>query len=119
MTASAFSLSAAIPAESFSVTHGEPIIGALHGPNRHYFCDYCLSWLFTRPDGVDFFVNVRSPMINDSEWVVPFIETYTEEKLSWATTTARHSFAKFPPADMYERLMGEYAEVLSAQPDGG
>lgn len=31
MSASAFSLSAAIPLEGFAVTQGEPVIGGLHG----------------------------------------------------------------------------------------
>src|SRR3546814_6643676 len=44
MTASAFSLSAAIPTQGFRVTSGEPVIGGLHGTERHYFCPFCLSW---------------------------------------------------------------------------
>ena len=31
MTASAFSLSVAIPSDGFEATHGEPVIGGLHG----------------------------------------------------------------------------------------
>jgi len=39
MTASAFSLSAAIPSEGFEVTAGAPAIGGLHGAEiHHYFC---------------------------------------------------------------------------------
>ncbi len=68
MTGSAFSLSAAIPSEGFAVTQGEPVIGGLHGPSRHYFCPHCLSWLFTRPEGLDHFVNVRSTMLDDPAW---------------------------------------------------
>ncbi|MDP3174465.1 MAG: GFA family protein [Phenylobacterium sp.] len=37
MTSSAFSLSAAIPADGFAVVQGEPVIGGLHGASRHYF----------------------------------------------------------------------------------
>src|SRR3546814_32330 len=40
MTASAFSLSAAIPTQGFRVTSGEPVIGGLHGTARHYFCPF-------------------------------------------------------------------------------
>jgi hypothetical protein len=109
MTSSAFSLSAAIPAGGFRVTGGEPVIGGLHGPNRHYFCGYCMSWLFTRPDGLDFFVNVRSPLLDERVYDVPFIETWTSEKLPWATTPARHSYPQYPAPDAYEPLMAEYA----------
>jgi hypothetical protein len=109
MTASAFSLSVAIPSEGFSVTQGEPAIGGLHGPSRHYFCPYCMSWMFTRPEGLDQFVNVRSTMLDDPTWAAPFIETYTREKLPWANTSAVRSFEKFPAYEEYAGLIAEYA----------
>ena len=40
MSASAFSLSVAVPAEGFAVTAGEPVIGGLHGTTRHFFCPH-------------------------------------------------------------------------------
>ena len=60
MSSSAFSLSAAIPAEGFEIIAGEPVIGGLHGGTRHYFCPHCMTWMFTRPEGMDWFVNLRS-----------------------------------------------------------
>ena len=98
MTGSAFSLSVAIPSQGFAVTQGEPAIGGLHGPTRHYFCPHCMSWLFTRPEGFDAFVNVRATMLDDPSDFVPFIETMTSEKLPWATTPAVHSFDEFSAA---------------------
>src|SRR4051812_46526050 len=62
MTASAFSLSAAIPSEGFAVIKGEPTIGGLHGEHRHFFCPHCKSWLFTKAHGLDTFVNLRPTM---------------------------------------------------------
>ena len=56
MSASAYSLSAAIPAEGFEVVQGEPVVGGLRGATRHYFCPHCMSWMFTRPEGVDWIV---------------------------------------------------------------
>ena len=109
MTGSAYSLSAAIPAQAFSVIQGEPVIGALHGANRHYYCGWCMSWMFTRVARTDLFVNVRASLIDDPEWTLPFIETCTDEKLPWATTPAQHSFPQFPPEEAYEPLMQEYA----------
>jgi hypothetical protein len=53
MSASAFSLSIGIPSEGFDVTEGEPVTGGLHGPTRHFFCARCLSWMFTRPEGMN------------------------------------------------------------------
>jgi hypothetical protein len=49
--------------------------------------------MFTRPEGRDFFVNLRPTMLDDPSWFTPFIETSTSEKLPWATTPAVHSFA--------------------------
>jgi len=69
-----------------------------------------MSWMFTRPDVTDAFVNVRPTMLDDCTWFMPFIETYTSERLHWATTPAVHSFEKFPPLESYESLVSEYAE---------
>lgn len=109
MSASAFSLSAAIPSAAFSVTKGEPVIGGLHGSPRHYFCAHCMSWLFTRADGLDAFVNLRPTMLDDPGWFTPFIETYTSEKLPWSRTPAVYSFEKFPSFEDYDSLTKEFA----------
>ncbi|OHV84413.1 GFA family protein [Rhizobium sp. LCM 4573] len=113
MSASAYSCSAAIPSDGFEVIQGEPVIGGLHGEDlHHYHCPRCKSWLFTRPEGIDWFVNLRPTMLDDASWFSPFIETYTSEKLSWATTPAAHSYEKFPPFEDYEALVKEFAEQL-------
>jgi hypothetical protein len=110
MTASAFSLSALYPSNGFKIILGEPVIGGLHGATRHYFCSYCMSWLFTRPDGMDEFVNVRATMMDGAQSLSPFIETYTDEKLPWATTPAVHSFNKFPSPENFPALLSEFAK---------
>jgi hypothetical protein len=109
MTSSAYSLSVAFPSEAFTVTQGEPVIGGLHGALQHYFCAYCMSWMFTRPPGLDWFVNVRTSLLDDAERFAPCIETCTKEKLSWATTPAVHSYETFPPQDEFPRLIAAYA----------
>ena len=109
MTASAFSLSALYPSSGFKVTLGKPVIGGLHGATRHHFCAHCMSWLFTRPDGMDEFVNVRATIMEDAESFSPYIESCTDEKLPWATTTAVHSFNKFPSPDDFPALISEFA----------
>lgn len=117
MSASAFSLSMAIPAAEFAVTKGEPVIGGLHGDAQHFFCDWCMSWMFTRMEGFDDFVNLRTPMLDDATWVVPFVETYTSEKFPWAATAAAHSYPKFPPMEDFARLIADFAE-RGARPPG-
>ncbi len=113
MSSSAFSLSAAIPAEAFEVIEGEPVIGGLHGATRHYFCPHCKTWMFTRPEGMDWFVNLRPTMLDDTGWYSPFVETFTSEKLSFAETGAAHSYETFPPMEDYEGLVKEFAERAS------
>lgn len=112
MTGSAFSLSAAIRSQGFAITEGEPVIGGLHGTTRHFFCPRCMSWIFTRPEGFDF-VNLRATMLDDPRYFVPFIETYTSEKLPWATTPAPHSFERFPAVDEYQGLIDKYAQWVN------
>jgi hypothetical protein len=112
MSASAYSLTAMFPSNGFAV-EGEPVIGGLHGEHRHFFCSHCKSWMFTRPHGVDQFVNVRPTMFDDVSWFAPFIETYTSEKLSWAITPARHSFEKFPAMTDYGDLVARYAKHVA------
>jgi len=92
------------------VTQGEPTIGALRGVHRHFFCDYCKSWLFTRPEGIDWIVNFRATMLDDpSGFSVPFMETYTCEELAWVSTPARHSFVQFPELDDYTKIVEDFA----------
>jgi hypothetical protein len=110
MTASAFSLSALYPRESFEVMQGEPVIGGLHGATRHFFCPHCMSWLFTRPEGLDEFVNVRTAMMDDAALFPPYVEMYTGEKLPWATTLAVHSFETDPSDERFMELVAEFAE---------
>lgn len=111
MSSSAFSLSALFPGEAFSVTRGEPVIGGLHGATRHFFCGYCMSWLFTRPEGQGDFVNVRSTMFDNAADYRPFIETFTSEKLDWVSTGATHSFPEFPPQEQFPALLQKYADT--------
>ena len=111
MSASAFSLSAAFPADKFSIIQGEPVIGGIHGPAGHHFCPHCKSWLFTRTEGTEWFVNVRPTMFEDHSWFKPFVETYTSKKFPWISTGAVHSFDEFPPLEAYEGLIREYARI--------
>ena len=109
MSASAFSLSLAVPADGFEAIAGEPVLGGLNR-DMHHFCPACMTWMFTRPLGMDWFVNVRPSLLDDHGWFVPFIETWTSEKLPWAATPARHSFETVPELPAFEPLIAEYAE---------
>jgi hypothetical protein len=111
MSASAFSLTLTIPADGFEVSKGEPVIGGLHGPDAHHFhCPHCKSWVFTRAQGMDWFVNLRATMLDEHRWFEPYAEFFTDEKLPWATTPARHSYATVPEMAEFGPLMEAYAK---------
>lgn len=110
MSASAFSLTAMVPAAAFRVLTGSPVKGGIKGPQlEHYFCPDCMTWVFTRIVGVTDFINVRPTMFDDPKWSRPFIETMTADRLPWAQTPAVHSYAGFPPVEDFPRLMQEFA----------
>lgn len=111
MTAGAFSLTIALPSAGLSVVKGVPVIGGLHGATRHYHCGHCLSWLFTRPEGLDQLVHLRATMLDDARWFRPYIETWTREGLAWAKTGAEHSYETQPNFEDYGALCAEYARV--------
>jgi hypothetical protein len=113
MTSSAYSLTAMIPANAFQITQGEPVIGGLHGDKtQHYFCPHCMTWMFTRNKGWDAFVNVRPTLLDQTGWFGVFMETYTSEKLSFASTGAKRSFPKFPKPEDFEGLLKDYKESI-------
>jgi hypothetical protein len=105
LSASAYSLTIAIPSDGFAVTQGEAVIGGMHGVHRQLYCPHCKNWMFTQPHGLDFFVNVRATMLDEHAWYEPFVEVYTDEKIPWATTSAPHSFASQPDMDGYTPLL--------------
>jgi hypothetical protein len=111
MTGSAYSLSALYSSDAFKVTGGAPVIGGLHGPTRHFFCPHCMSWLFTRPEGMDNLVNVRATMMDDARVFAPFVEMYTEEMLPWAKTRAIHTFERFPTIERFLELIADYSKI--------
>ena len=109
MSSSAYSLSLAIPADGFAVTQGETMLGGL-SKDMHHFCPACMTWMFTRPVGMDWFVNLRPTMLDDHAWFAPYVETFTSEMLPWATTPARHSFETFPDLAGFQPLIEAYAK---------
>ncbi len=110
MSASAFSLSAAIPVAGFEVVRGETVLGGLRNPElRHHFCPRCLTWLYTQfmPE----FVNLRVTMLDDPSWFSPYLETWTSTRLPWAATGAVHAYEEFPPMEQFPDLLAEFARA--------
>ncbi|MDF0595102.1 GFA family protein [Psychromarinibacter halotolerans] len=111
MTGSAFSLTVMTPAEGFRVTGGEAVRGGLGTGHRHMHCAKCLSWVFTQPQGVDFLVNVRTPMLDAPPTEVPFMETKLSDAMPFARLGAPHGFDDFPTGDDIPGLIEDYAKT--------
>lgn len=109
MSSSSFSLSSGYPFAALEVVKGEPVIGGIHGATRHYFCGHCMSWIFTRPEGMDEFVNIRTTMLDSPPTEPPFMEVFTDEALPWAVIGAKHSFGTLPAMESFGPLMAEFA----------
>jgi len=115
MTGSAFSTTLSVPSSGFEVIAGQTVIGGIHGDQaRHYHCEWCKSWMFTRIEPDMGFVNVRPAMLDHPEGFAPYVEMQVAEKLPWASTGAPRSYDRFPEFDEYEGLMREYAAWLQA-----
>lgn len=83
--------------------------GVRSADSPHFFCEYCKSWMFTRPAALPQIVNVRPSMFDDHAWFRPFMETFTANKLPWAITGALHSFEAFPRDEDYMPLVQAFA----------
>ena len=110
LTASAFSLTTMFPSDSFSYT-GELIKGGLgSGGRAHYYCKSCLGFVFSRIEGADHRINLRTSVLDEAASFEPFVEVMTEEKMPWARVPAVHSFARFPETlEDLQALMDDYA----------
>ncbi|MGB0659702.1 MAG: GFA family protein [Mangrovicoccus sp.] len=116
MTASAFSLSALVPDAAVDFDGPEPVLGGAMNPDqRHYFCPNCMSWLYTRINGLDGFVNLRSSLLDDAAGMEPFVETCTAEKLPWAETKAQRSFDAMPTEEGFREAIGAYQATVKAK----
>lgn len=98
------------------MTKGEGVKGGLRGPHDQFFCDSCKSWVYTKPHGIDWIVNVRTTMLDEPGWDLPFIEVMTSEKLPWIDLPVDRGFEAFPEMDDYQQLIADYAES-SKRPD--
>ena len=109
MTGSAFSLSSLYPAEAFAVLQGETMLGGMRAGPRHHFCPSCMSWLFTQPEGMDAFVNVRSTMLDAPARHRPFADVFVSEGLGWGQSGAVRRYEREPDESEFEELMAAYA----------
>ncbi|MEM9738729.1 MAG: GFA family protein [Pseudomonadota bacterium] len=110
LTSGPYSLSLLVPASGFEVVEGEPVLGGLHGEHKQFFCGHCKSWIFTRPNGLESFVNVRVTMLEDPSWVRPIVDIATASQLPGVVSGATHSFEGFPAAEDFTPIMQDFAD---------
>ncbi|WP_369410572.1 GFA family protein [Parasedimentitalea denitrificans] len=110
LCASAYSLTAMFPIDSFSCI-GELIKGGLGSEGReHYFCKSCLNFVFSKI-GAAQRINLRTSVLDDAASFEPFVEIMTDKKMPWVNIPAAHSFAGFPETiEDLQALMDEYSQ---------
>ena len=117
MSASSYSLTLMLPEDGLTVTAGEPVLGGLKGDTvRHFFCPSCMTWIFSKPQRVPGYVNLRATMLDDTSDIAPFIETWTDEKLAFAETGAPKRFPQFPAPEDMAPLRREFDEWTERRP---
>jgi hypothetical protein len=109
MTGGAFSVSSLYPAERFELTQGDTVRGGMKTGPDHRFCADCMSWMFTMAEGLDGFVNIRSPMFDDAPQHRPYVEMCRSEGLPGAASGAVRSYEGFPQEDEFPELIAGYA----------
>ena len=99
------------PSDSFSYTGDLTKGGLSSGGRTHFFCKACLNFVFSRIEGADQRVNLRTSVLNEAASLAPFVELMTEEKMPWASVPAVHSFARYPRSlEELQALIDDYAE---------
>lgn len=110
MTSGAFSLSALYPDDRMRVIAGETILGGLKQATKHHFCANCLSWIYTRPAGLEGMVNIRTPLLEYASEFPPFVEFFRDEGLPGVESGAALTFGSAPQVNEFLKLKDAYAE---------
>ena len=109
MTGGAYSVSSFYPADRFSVMSGETVRGGMKTGPDHEFCPECMSWMFTRADEFEGFVNVRSTMFDDAAAHRPYVDMCLAEAIPGTASGAVHSYDGFPQESEFPELIAGYS----------
>ena len=111
LSASAYSLSALVPADGFKVVKGAVVARPLPGsPRHHHFCPQCMTWIYTIRQGAETVVRFRPTLLDDATWLQPFVEIMARDRFPWAQTGAVHRFEGFPASEDLGVLLEGFAE---------
>jgi hypothetical protein len=73
LTASAFSLTTMVPSAGFACT-GDLITGGLGTRGRqHFYCKSCLNFVFSKIEGAEHRVNLRTSVLDQAAAFPPFV----------------------------------------------
>jgi hypothetical protein len=109
LTSGPYSLTLMVPKSGFEV-EGATEIGALHKPEmQHLFCGHCKNWVYSEGQRIAGLVNLRSTMLADASWVVPYVESNVTQKLPGVVSGATHAYGEFPPEQDRQKLMEGFA----------
>ena len=113
MSASAFSLSVAVPANGFAVTRGDPVICAsmATSPATHFIASG-KSWVFLVEPELGF-VNVRRHFVDNHTTFAPFVEFWTEGETPLGSDTRKAQFSRPSPQSM-ETFLGSLRAEFAA-----
>lgn len=114
MTGGPYSLSAAFPDAGFELIKGETVPGGIDHDFGHRHCAHCKTWLFTKPEMMAGFINIRATMLDDASWYAPYLETCASEGLPFAQTGATISYPDMPPMEVFPGAIADYAKACEA-----
>lgn len=114
MTAGAYSLTATVPVAGFHIEKGETVLGGLQQEAEHHFCEFCKSWLFTKPPGLEHALNLRASMLDDASWFRPFVQVCTDEAIPGCLLSTPRSYPNIPPMEEWAKASAEFAQSHGA-----
>jgi hypothetical protein len=116
MSSSAFSLSLALPSEGFTITEGTPVLGGFRGATQHFFCPDCMSWMFTRPERMDQYVNLRLVNARRAAMGRAIHRGLDRRGVPVGKTAAVHCYTTQPDFEDYGRLIEDFSQRGACPP---
>lgn len=113
LTASAFSLTIFLPATGLAITKGETTVfekSSENGRRSHqHFCPACHGWLYSVPVGMEDFVALRAPMLDDAAWIHPTLQLWTDRRLPFVHMDTAFSYERDMPMEDVPAIIEHFA----------
>ncbi len=117
LTASAFSMTTMFASRAFTYT-GDLIRGGKKSRERaHYYCQNCLTFIYSQVKGAEVRINLRTSLLDRAEDFHPYAEVMTASRRAWVTLSVAHSFPQGPAtAEDLQNVMASYAAACHPKP---